>query len=1174
METKEEFRITRKLTSSCDKQLKDVLKGKNTSKILEEVLSIESFEPEDLKTFDEFFKGDKMNTEETREMFLEAFVKISGVESLINDEIRQLSLKHESSVENSDLNRENPLIFSNKHFKASYNKEEQNEASLNQIPNLSKLRILFENSTTPFQNFRIFEFAKKIPIKNDSKMSILAYLICINKEEFYSGEFEIFYLIDYLVKDKNVGFQLKLKKKHESQSNQNTNLTEGNNVSTPKVECNNENVAQRNSHFVRKKDNISSMDLIGSSSKDFPSFIDNEFTNFNMKKINNEPQEGLEGKSELAKCIYKKASSKKKDYLYDIKDFCKSKHIHQNHTTSFTTEEEVKKEEQPKANNEIDNKQPKGSNEIDNKQPKVSNETENSKKKLSLNNNLINSSFALIKKKEIKPNKISQIKVREGEIPTIRGEILSKWAKNCTKNFKEGSTVTFEIENFFHREILLLNDFNSLIEIIRSKKSHEILYLRLKFILNFLSEKKSKKNLNLCKINSTIQTSNDMNSREASAATSNNNQPTSVFNISKDSYKEYLRWFKQTVKNVFAYSSNLPFAADLSLKEHISADTKMLTSLIIDSFQDNSPYTECILLDLKSEYITSQLIYKTNTCIPCFYSICKTVNPIYIECLNICIDKLELMSDNKLMNVVKSSLFRVKSFEGFKAIFMRLKDKKGALPLKNLLSKVKDNRSSNALKAQPISWKDELCRRINFIVDFLKDKSMLLPFAKEALTTKNVNQSVALIFKIRSFALFKTGFQYLFGKYDELLSSINRELSKKEFSVFYYKVVNFLIKNGYLEHLDFFDTTPYSEAIKRKLLKNGKVRRQLQSQCKDGNNEFSNIVVRDGLYFNNSLLKIQNPYKKFILVVEFIVYKESLEDMKLLKLGKDITLEIEGGDIKIKHNGLSRLLASINQIFNQNSNECNDHSECKQETTYKSLETNSLSIKSNEANQEMNNDNLNNKEMNNNSQCCSNSCDDIKETVTSDIKDLNNNTVNSQQNKTGIIKGATNQQTNSEKNFTTCINSNKTAQLPSQTTQLLSALANLDISNVFSPISLKFNVINTGRFLSIELAGFNNINILNYEISSISIDEEFTGVLNSLLFSETTEMIPDLPVIVEQEKSLFRNVMAYFNENIKPIDKLLDYKGRKGVFVDRKGVFNLGKNFGKEFVVKKNILEV
>lgn len=58
-------------------------------------------------------------------------------------------------------------------------------------------------SEIPFRKFKIFELCKCI-LKNDFKDSnifILAYLICLDSRELYKGSYEVFYIIDYLIKD-------------------------------------------------------------------------------------------------------------------------------------------------------------------------------------------------------------------------------------------------------------------------------------------------------------------------------------------------------------------------------------------------------------------------------------------------------------------------------------------------------------------------------------------------------------------------------------------------------------------------------------------------------------------------------------------------------------------------------------------------------------------------------------------------------------------------------------------------------------------------------------------------------------------------------------------------------------------------------------------------------------
>lgn len=1032
MEEQERLKLIRECKNPLNKSLNDVLQGKNIQKIFEEVLSIETFEATDLEAFDKFFNCEKINNEKLKELYLEAFVKISGIELLLNNEIKRLNLRNSVKSDIFKFNSDNPLLFSNKcHFNKYSNKQKQEESIdfKKKLRKTKNSKILFKESDIPFQSYKIYEFSKKIACKDESKVAILSYLVCIDKNQLYSGEYEIFYLLDYLLKG-DIG-------------------------------CNKED-KDTETNILKYNLNSGNSDNSG-------------LQNLNISKFNEE--------QEVKQC---NESERVNNILIDGKE-TQTNFINQDIESLIDLPSEIEKDSSD-----------------------------------------ISKRFNLSSSTDKTENK------------NIRSKILVNWAKNCTKKSSINDLVSFNLEEFFSREVLFLNDFDSLIEIIKIKKSHEILYLRLKFILSSLNEKHQSRH--------SISQPGMIDSTSEGLLRSGNNSIQESTNNQID-YRYYVSWLKKAICNIFKYSRNSEFSPDLSVKEHIPRNTKTLASIIIDSFKEYSPYTECILMDLNSEYITNQLIYKTKKCIPCFFVICKTVNPIYIECLNICIDRLDLMSDSKLIDVVNCPLFKVNAFEGFKAIVLRLKDKKQELPLNTLLGKIKDikiTRTLNLNTDETISWKHELTRRINFIADFIENKNLLITFARYTLTSKNVDESVSLIFKIKNFDLFKTGFNHLVVKRDELLSSVNRELLKREFCVFYYKVVRFLVKYKYLKSLDFFDSSPYSEAIKKKLLKSESIKNNLKNfenhksklnkEMNEKTIKYQNIGLSKGLYFNNSHLKIDSVYKKFVMAIEFTIYKEYLEDITLLHLGSEISLEIENGDIKVIQNGLSRILVPLSSILNPENS-----LEEKQSKLPPDFGVNTSQIKST---REIKNDDQQNDSILSSS-LIENSNQETRESVTASILRAGN-----------LLKTLTN------------IN--------------LGSLINNSKNNKLTPISLKFIITNTGKKLIIELVGFGSLDILSYKITSIYIGEKFNGVLNTLLYSETIEIFPEFLSAVKLvsdadeivKRSLFLNTMTYYNQIIKPMDQLLDYKGRKGIYIDRKGMFNLGKSHGKKFILKRNILEI
>lgn len=954
MEDVKEFRIAREMANKSTKSVSEALKGNSNTKIFEEILSMEKFEQNDLKLFDDFFAIRKIDSDASKELYFEAFVKISGIELMIQSEIILANSRHQDFSDTTDFNLENPLIF-------SFISNQRSSQNFN--TNMPR-STLFLNSKKPFSEYKIYKIAKDFLNQGEKKISILAYLICIDKDNLYTGEFELFYFLDFLLKENCSSFHLNNDIKINDLPATEYRLAAD-------VEATLDEIKEVNLHVKPKELQDGAKSL--------------------MKVPENKITEPIKTKSKQNSSLQSHGSS-------NVKVFCK------------------------------------------------------------------------------------------GEIKTVRGEILVNWSKNSKIDCKAG-IFSFETKFFMYKEILLLNDFESLIQIIKIKKSHEILYLRLKFISAYLSENKSE-----------IESVPENIVSDPSALSPEIMNGSAQINGSDHLY--YLKMMKESIIRLFSHHKNSSFTADLASKQLISQNTKLLTSIIIDSFSEYNPYTESILLDLNSEYITLQLIYKTKLSIPCFYSICTTVDPLYIECFNICMDRLDLMTDEQLKNVIKSTLFKVYNFENFKSIVTRIIQSNETLPISCLLRKTKNSSNDKTL-----SWKVELIHRINFVIDFLDDKNSILSIAKESITKKNVDLSISLVFKIRNFSLFKSAFDHLVVKDNELMASIDIELKKREFSVFYYRVANFLIQRGHLSSFSFFDCSPYSQAIKKKLIENRKIKKilldkdqniskqELKESIKNADLTYSKGIV-EGLYFNKSYLSIDKPYKKFILAIELTVYKEHLNDMELVRFGNDFSLEIESGDIKIRKNETLRKIQSLNEIINQKDSEVSGEN----------AETN----------------------------------DESESKIPLDVKSHQNS---------NLILALSN------------VNLSKLMTEPENST--------------LTPISLKFKIINTGKTINIKLNNGRSIEITNTKIDSICINEKFYGVLKTLLYAETHETYENLFFEGDQpDSSLFLNTKKFFDSSIKPIDKLLDYKRRKGVYLDKKGIYYLGKKEPKGFITKKNIMEM
>lgn len=90
--------------------------------------------------------------------------------------------------------------------------------------------------------------------------------------------------------------------------------------------------------------------------------------------------------------------------------------------------------------------------------------------------------------------------------------------------------------------------------------------------------------------------------------------------------------------------------------------------------------------------------------------------------------------------------------------------------------------------------------------------------------------------------------------------------------------------------------------------------------------------------------------------------------------------------------------------------------------------------------------------------------------------------------------------------------------------------------------------------------------------TEIEIDENFYGVLKSLVYAETLESGPKFFTSI-QEKT-FNELMQYTNDFVVPVSRLLSYKSRKGVIVGWRRPLFLGSCGSGKFLKLENYLGV
>lgn len=380
-------------------------------------------------------------------------------------------------------------------------------------------------------------------------------------------------------------------------------------------------------------------------------------------------------------------------------------------------------------------------------------------------------------------------------------------------------------------------------------------------------------------------------------------------------------------------------------------------------------FLEKILLKINDENFTKKLILNTGICINAFFIICKKIDMKFMQCINICIN---YASDEILMRMMKDERFIIESNQGFKKM----------IEVINRTEEIDEDNFTRRLlniNGKSLRFPDrrmELLSRIEYMINNCKKLRDSPEILKRVMNIRGYpERCIEIAFKIRSFKLFKKIFKSelvrktelkdesnkliienkLMEKTTELITEnkslkksnlpekttklmeksnlpetpnellkwVIKGLKRREYSVFYYKVMDFIIKttvnkiNNESDFIGLLDDSPYSNVILSKLSNKHKIY------------ALKNIP-EDGLYFNNSKLIIKNTFKKFILSMHFILFENYIKDMAIISfLNKDdvtiFSLNIEDShfvfiqnDMKTKldHSIENSVTEKLDLIFN------------------------------------------------------------------------------------------------------------------------------------------------------------------------------------------------------------------------------------------------------------------
>lgn len=547
-----------------------------------------------------------------------------------------------------------------------------------------------------------------------------------------------------------------------------------------------------------------------------------------------------------------------------------------------------------------------------------------------------------------------------------------------------------------------------------------------------------------------------------------------------------------------------------------------LSDLLVASYSGESKGTNEILLSLSNEALTKDFIIRTGASLPSFFEICRRIDPLYIKCMNICIDHFGIAHGSAygvswLQEICGSEYFRIDSFQGFQRVVRVLKENGVEIPVGRLCSSwgrkasneqvsamagnLRVSRGDNDGKSSlrhPRDGKKEVIDRVMYLLQ----ESIPVPLRvlKKCITKKYPRLSAIVMLKSGSFKLFKYGYAKLkdvdaskdLGGQDEQLDSsktneatlghktfgqiIVEELQGLDYSRFYQRVVTFLLDRRVLEsHPPLSNPSPLALALLSKL-GTGSVGVSRPEE-----------ELAEGLYFYKSSLKLSNLYKKFVFGCRVIVYKECLMDMPIIRFGEDMSVDVCCDNIVCNSRGDQKIVAQLKDC-------------------YMSLD----------------------------GRVPSNRCYVPDDRASS--KHLLSGSF-------GMVYG-------------------------SEMGAGRFSVADIRGIGVLSEqLEIRISVVLERGFLSISLNEKAALRLPIREVPFIEISTKFYGVLKSLLYAETNEMGP--PPIAMGAWAPSMDVL--YDKYINPIEKLLRYKNRKGVFIDTLRPFYLSSSSG--FLHMNNVIE-
>lgn len=571
-----------------------------------------------------------------------------------------------------------------------------------------------------------------------------------------------------------------------------------------------------------------------------------------------------------------------------------------------------------------------------------------------------------------------------------------------------------------------------------------------------------------------------------------------------------------------------------------SGTIRSLSDLLVASYSGDSKHTNEILLGLFSEALTKEFITRTGASLSSFFEICRKVDPLFVECMNLCIEHFGKVGcdTDQLQKICKSEYFRVDGFQGFQRVVRTLKERGLQVPVEKLCSatnwrrrasygcsvatlvddleisrdvKCKDNGYSRPSLRQPSDNRKETIDRVIYL---LQDSDAVpLKVLKECITKKHPRLSVIVMLKSGNFKLFKHGFVRLrnlklstsresddCNKEAEDGSSKNSDAigashamrtDRKLHGTVGFTANASLFGKLVVEELQRLDYSKFYQRVISFLLDKGILEGHpsfsdpspfalaLLSKFRTGPLDTSRPEEKltDGLYFYKSSLRLSKLYKKFVFGCKVSMYSGCLMDMPILRFGEGMSIEVCCGDIVCIKGEEQRVMAQLKDCYVSDNGVRSMH-----------LAPNS-------------------------------------------------------RNSFGMIYGSE-------------MGPGRFSVTDVKGTGALLEHLEIRISVVFDRESAIVS-LNEGAAQKFTIG----------ETPFIEISEKFYGVLKDLFYAETNEMGPP-PIAASPGKS---GMDKFYDEYINPIEKLLRYKSRKGVYIDALKPFYLSSS--SRFVRMDNIIE-